>query len=203
MLIIGLTGLIASGKSAVAALLVPRGVLHIDCDQLAKEATAAGTPGFEQVVGRFGPEVVASNGQLDRPRLARIVFNDPAALADLEAIVHPRVRVLRDERLAAARDEVVVVEAIKLVEAGFHRRCHSLWVVTAPHALRIQRLIHLRGMEEPAARERVMAQGDDAEKLRLANEVILNDGNRLRLEAQVEAAWERTVAWLPPEGSTK
>lgn len=195
MLVIGLTGLIASGKSAVALLLHGLGAQVIDCDLLARQVTEPGQAAFDEVVARFGKDILTQAGGLDRARLSRIVFNDPTQMAALEAIVHPRVRAERDALLSASRADVVVVEAIKLIEAGFVKRCNSLWVVTAPAHMRLERLIHLRGMDEGAARLRVAAQGGDEEKIRAANEVIHNDGNRVRLAHQVEAAWERCVGW--------
>lgn len=194
MLVVGLTGLIAAGKSSVAALLGGYGAAIIDCDQLAHEALDVGTPGLEQVTARFGDEILRPDGTLNRARLGAIVFADSQALGDLEAIVHPIVAQLRADRLAATSAPAVVIEAIKLVEAGYHRECHALWVVSAPLELRVQRLVHLRGLDEAAARARIAAQGGDADKLRLADEVIVNDGGRAWLERQTAAAWERTVS---------
>jgi dephospho-CoA kinase len=195
MVVIGLTGQIASGKTAVALLLHGLGSEIVDCDRLARDSYEPGAPAFDPVVARFGPSILAADGAVDRVRLADLVFSDAEALADLEAIVHPRVKLALDERLRQATHDAVVVEAIKLIEAGLHRRCGSLWVVTAPAELRVQRLVHLRGMDEAAARARVAAQGSDEDKLRAAHEVIVNDGNRIRLARQVEAAWERTTGW--------
>ncbi len=194
MLVIGLTGLIAAGKSSVAALLGARGAELIDCDQLAHEALAVGSPGLAAVVERFGNQLLRPDGSLDRAALGAIVFADRVALTDLERIVHPIVGRLRSARIAASVAPAVVVEAIKLVESGYHRECHSLWVVTAPVALRVQRLVHLRGMDEADARSRIAAQGSDADKVRMANEVIVNDGGRAWLERQTEAAWQRALA---------
>lgn len=197
MLLLGLTGLIAAGKSSVAALLANQGAEVIDCDQLAHEALEVGTPGLAQVVRRFGSAVLDREGALDRGVLGGIVFADPAALADLEHIVHPIVSRLRAQRVAASHAPAVVIEAIKLVEAGYHRQCHTLWVVTAPVEMRVQRLVHLRGLDEAAARARIAAQGSDADKLRLADEVIHNDSDRASLERQTVAAWTRALAAHP------
>ncbi|MBI5833158.1 MAG: dephospho-CoA kinase [Armatimonadetes bacterium] len=194
MLIVGLTGLIAAGKSSVAALLGAYGADVIDCDQLTHEVLAVNSPGLAAVAERFGDDLLRFDGSLDRARLGAIVFAERAALADLERIVHPLVAQRRAERIAACTAPVAVVEAIKLVESGYHRDCHALWVVTAPLELRVQRLVHLRGMDEADARARIAAQGSDADKVRMANEVIVNDGGRAWLERQTAAAWQRTLA---------
>jgi dephospho-CoA kinase len=150
---------------------------------------APGSEGLAQVVERFGPGVRLADGTLDRAAMAGIVFADAAALADLESIVHPLVARLRDQRLAACVAPVAVIEAIKLIEAGFAAQCQRVWVVTAPAELRLQRLIERRGMDPADAEARLAAQSDGAEKLALADEVIVNDGSLTDLRARVEDAW--------------
>lgn len=188
--VIGLTGKIASGKSAVAGLLADRGAAVLDCDRVAHEVTAPGTPGLAAVVARFGEGVVRPDGALDRAALAARVFSNPAELADLEAIVHPLVSAEKDAWLAACRQPVAVVEAVKLVEAGYHLGCDHVWLVSAPAELRIRRLIEQRGLSSEDAARRVAAQ-DDAPARRVADEVIDNDGTLQQLAARVEAAWRR------------
>lgn len=192
-LVIGLTGNIATGKSTVAALCAERGAEVIDSDRLVRELTAPGTPGLAAVVERFGPAVLTPDGALDRARLARRVFADPAELAALEAILHPLVRRRRDELLAGTTAAVVVVEAVKLIEAGFHRDCDAVWLVVAPAELALRRLIDQRGMSEESARARLAAQPDDSPTRALADQVIVNDGDLAALAARVDAAWSETV----------
>ncbi len=160
---IGLTGPIGCGKSTVAGWLAEEGAAVVDADALAREVVEPGQQAFEAVVRRFGPGVVGPDGSLDRAELGRIVFADPAALADLEAIVHPAVRprlveaVATTERAAAP---AVVIEAIKLVEAGYARECDEVWLVDCPPAVALARLVG-RGMLPDDARQRIAAQGPD------------------------------------------
>ena len=140
--VIGLTGNIATGKSLVAKMQSNLGAEHIDADRLAHQVMAPGTPAHHQIAATFGPEVLAADGTIDRPKLGRVVFGDSHALARLEEIVHPAVIQLTRDRIAGSAAPVVVVEAIKLIESGMVRQlCDTLWVVSAPRALQIQRLI--------------------------------------------------------------
>jgi dephospho-CoA kinase len=167
-LLIGLTGPIGCGKSTIAVMLRDLGGDVIDADQLARQVTVTGAPVLAHIRRRFGDNVFAADGALDRTALARVVFGDPAALADLEALTHPLVRKLVDERLAdAARDRVpfVAVEAIKLVEGGLAARCDVVWLVDCSPAVQRQRLLS-RGTPEVDAAQRMATQGDDlAERL--------------------------------------
>lgn len=162
-LLIGLTGPIGCGKSAIGDMLRELGGEVIDADRLAHEVTAPGAPVLAAVRQRFGDSVFAPDGSLDRAALAEVVFNDPAALADLEALTHPLVRRLVDERLQKARrDRVpfVAVEAIKLVEGGLARRCDVIWLIGCSPAVQRQRLLS-RGLSRVDADRRVAAQGED------------------------------------------
>ncbi len=195
MLRIGLTGGIGSGKSTVAARLVELGAVLVDSDQLAREVVAVGSPGLARVVRRFGPEVLGPDGALDRPRLGRLVFGDPAALADLNAIVHPLVRA-RSEQLsaeAAARGVVAVVHDVPLlVENGLAGNYDAVIVVQAPLELRLRRL-ELRGMDAETARARIAAQASDEQRRAVADVVLDNSGSPEQLRAQVDAAWARLL----------
>ena len=137
---IGLTGPIGCGKSTIATALANRGGVVIDADALTREATAPGTPALAAIGARFGASVIRPDGSLERAALAGIVFADPAALRDLEAITHPAVRPLMERQVAAAEDSgapFVVVEAIKLVESGLAERCDEVWlVICAPEQQR-------------------------------------------------------------------
>ncbi len=161
--LIGITGPIGCGKSTVAGFLRDIGGVVIDADDLAREATKPGAPSLAEIRQRFGDDVFDADGALDRSALARIVFADAAALADLERIVHPRVRTLVDERLAAATRErapFAVVEAIKLVEGGLAERCDEVWIVDCATATQRARMSG-RGSSPDDIERRLATQGDD------------------------------------------
>jgi dephospho-CoA kinase len=192
---IGLTGGIGSGKSTVAARLAELGAVVIDSDRLAREVVAVGSPGLAGVVERFGSSVLLPDGSLNRPRLGGLVFSDPAALADLNAIVHPLVRGRSDAlSVQAAADGVAaVVHDIPLLvdnkmAAGFDK----VIVVEAPLELRLQRLAG-RGLDEATARARIAAQASDEQRRAVADIVLDNSGSMGELSAQVDAAWARLI----------
>jgi dephospho-CoA kinase len=162
-LLIGLTGPIGCGKSNVGRVLGELGGTVIDADVLARAATAPGGPALNQVRERFGDAVFDANGELDRAALAQVVFDDAAALADLEKIVHPHVRQMVLAQLAdAERDHVpfVCVEAIKLVEGGLAEQCDEVWLVECSPATQRARLAH-RGTAPDDVERRLAAQGPD------------------------------------------
>jgi dephospho-CoA kinase len=187
--LVGLTGNIATGKSVVARMLAGMGACVIDADQVAHEVMQPGGPAYGPVVDAFGSEILAADGTIDRAGLGAIVFRDPAALRRLEAAVHPATIAEVERRIAEAEEAVVVVEAIKLIEAGMHYRYDALWVVTAPRTLQIERLVATRGLKGKDAALRVDAQPPQAEKAALADVVIVNDGTMDDLREKVEAAW--------------
>ena len=190
MLLVGLTGGIGSGKSTVARMLAGRGAVVLDADVLAREAVEPGTAGFEAVLARFGDAVRSSDGSLDRARLAEIVFADDEARHDLEAIVHPQVRLRIGEAVAAHADSdaVVVVDSPLLIETGAHESFPVVVVVTAPDDARIARLT-ARGMGEADARARMAAQMPLEEKAAHADVLLDNGGSEAELEAQVDRLW--------------
>lgn len=205
--LIGLTGGIACGKSAVIAMLAALGARTIDADRATHKVQQPGTPVFAQIVAAFGPDIVAPNGALDRRRLGAIVFADPARLRQLEQIVHPAVRAEIRAFLAAAAAEgptptrlgtlarpVVVIDAIKLIESGWVDECEQVWVVTCPEEQQLARLVATRGMSEDEARQRIAAQPPQASRLPYATVVIDNGGTLEATRAQVEAAWQRVLA---------
>ena len=191
MLLVGLTGGIGSGKSTVARLLEKRGAVVFDADLLAREAVEPGTPGHAAVMERFGADVLAPGGELDREALASIVFADPAARRDLEQIVHPEVRRLFAEGSEAYRDtdRVVVFSAPLLVETGMHTAFEILVVVSATVATQIERLMRQRGMSEPSIRARIDAQAPLEDKAAAADVLVDNEGSLDELESQVEQLW--------------
>jgi dephospho-CoA kinase len=184
--VIGLTGGIASGKSTVAQMLRAQGVEVVDADAIAREVVAPGSDGLREVVATFGPAVLASDGALDRPKLAEIVFADAQARARLNAILHPRIGQLSAERIAAAgRTDTpyVVYEAPLLVETGAHRGLSALIVVAAAEPAQLARMMKRDLFAEHAARERLAAQLPLSAKVKEADYVIDNDGDIEALRA--------------------
>ncbi len=195
--LIGLTGNIACGKSAVAAMLADLGAEVIDADRLVHRLMEPGTESWRAILRRFGPCIQRPDGTIDRKALGEIVFRDASALAGLEAILHPGTRRLAEEMIAASARPVVVLEAIKLIEAGWHRRVNSVWVVTCPRERQIERLMRDRGLSRAEAELRIDAQAPAEQKLRHANIVIDNSGDLEKARRQVLAAW--TAAGLGSE----
>ena len=191
MLLVGLTGGIGSGKSTVARLLEKRGAVVFDADLLAREAVEPGTPGHASVIERFGADVLAPGGELDREALASVVFADPSARRDLEEIVHPEVRRLFAEGSEAYRDtdRVVVFSAPLLVETGMHTAFEILVVVSATVATQIERLMRQRGMSESSIRARIEAQAPLEDKAAVADFLVDNEGTLDELESQVDRLW--------------
>ena len=193
MIVVGLTGGIGSGKSTVSALLAERGAVIIDADAITRELQQPGTEVFEAIVQRFGPEVVAADGTLDRAALAGIVFADPDALKELNGLVHPAVGAEIARRLAAEQetDHVVVLDIPLLVEGGRYR-VGGLLVVDVPEEVAVDRLVRLRGMAADDARARMARQASREERRARADLVIDNSGDVESLRQQVDRAW----AWM-------
>jgi dephospho-CoA kinase len=188
---VGLTGGIGSGKSLVARLLAAHGAVVVDADALAREALAPGTDGLAGVVAEFGPEVLAADGSLDRPRLGRIVFADPESLARLNEIVHPYVGRRSQELMAAApADAIVVYDVPLLVENDLQAHYDVVVVVDAPADVQMARLVGGRGMSEDDARARMAAQASRETRSAVADVVIDNSGDLSRLQLQVETLWQ-------------
>lgn len=187
--LIGLTGNIATGKSTVARMLVDLGAERIDADALVHTLQRKGTSTYDAIVARFGSGILAPGGEIDRRVLGAIVFADPAWLRSLEAIVHPAVLLESQRRLSEAKADIVVYEAIKLIEAGRHTMCDAVWVVTAPRDVQVARLMRDRDMSEAEARQRIDAQPPPEEKLTYATVVIDNGGSLEETRAQVERAF--------------
>ncbi len=189
--VIGLTGNIATGKSVVRKMLEHLGGYGIDADALAHRAIAKGAPGYPLVLRAFGEWVLDEEGQIDRQKLAKIAFSDPMALERLEVIVHPLVAQAVDLRIRRAKQSIVVIEAIKLLESDLAAGCDTIWVVDAPAELQIARLMHKRKMAEASARQRIAAQSPQALKLRAAKVMIRNNGSFENTWDQVQEAWEK------------
>ncbi|MFQ6101794.1 MAG: dephospho-CoA kinase [Anaerolineae bacterium] len=193
-LLIGLTGNVGTGKSTVARVLAELGAETIDADRVAHEVMRAGTPAHTAVVETFGPEVLAPDGEIDRTQLGPLVFADSAALARLEAIVHPATLEAITHRIAAASADVVVIEAIKLIEAGMADGCDSVWVTTCRPEQQIRRIMSERGLSRAEAEQRVRAQSPQEEKIARADVVIDTSGTLSWTRVQVRAAWERLTS---------
>jgi dephospho-CoA kinase len=196
VLLVGLTGGIGSGKSTAARMLRDLGAVVFDADVLAREAVAPGTEGHRAVVERFGADVLAPGGELDREALAAVVFADPAARRDLEAIVHPEVRRLFAEGSEAYRDSdrVVVLSAPLLVETGMHSAFEVLVVMAVPEPVQVERLMRDRGMSEEEIRARMEAQAPLEDKAAVADILLDNEGSPEDLERQVDRIWGDLVA---------
>ena len=192
-LVIGLTGNIATGKSAVAQMLTELGADVIDADRVAHQVMGPGQPAYADIVAAFGDDIAPAGGPINRARLGEIVFADPGALARLEALVHPAVGRRIAELVASSTADVVVIEAIKLLEAGLSLRlCDEVWAVTAPRAAQLSRLMETRGLSHDEAVLRIDAQPSQEVKIAQADVVIDNDGDLDVLRRAVERAWRAT-----------
>lgn len=192
MLLVGLTGNIASGKSEVARLLGERGATLIDADVLAREAVKPGTKALDKIVGIWGKEVLAPDGTLDRGALRRIAFSDQAELEKLNAIVHPEVTRLRDAEIAKAKtrgDNLVVCVIPLLFERNLVNEFDYIVLVDAPRALRLERLARSRGIEETDAMNMIASQMPAELKRARADYSIDNVGSLEQLEKDVDKLW--------------
>ncbi|HEX2717889.1 MAG TPA: dephospho-CoA kinase [Gemmatimonadaceae bacterium] len=192
MLLVGLTGNIASGKSAVAAMLVAKGATLIDADVLARRAVRVGTPGYDAIVKRWGSEILSPDGVLDRAALRRRVFDNPDELAQLNAIVHPEVGRMRDEMVAEATergDRIVVADIPLLFENNLIDDFDRIVLVDAPRPLRLERLVRDRQLRETEAMAMIARQMPAELKRARADFVIDNDGTHEQLRARVEEVW--------------
>lgn len=197
-LVIGLTGSIGTGKSHVRHVLVSLGAEGIDADLVAHQVMAPGGPAFEPVLAAFGRGLLGPDGAIDRAQLAARVFPDPAALARLEAIVHPAVGEDIARRVKASRAPAVVIEAIKLLEAGISRAlCDQVWVTQCSRREQFARLRKGRGMDAEAVRRRLANQMSPAEMAAQAQRVFATDGPMAETAQAVLAAWVELGLPLP------
>ncbi len=191
--VIGLTGNIATGKSVVRRMFEHLGAYTIDADALTHRTYAKGAPGYQQVIDKFGKWLVNKDGEIDRSKLGNLVFNDGEAMSQLEAIVHPLVRQASEMLIKRSSQQVVVIEAIKLLEGDLRKICNSIWVTNAPEEVQVERLVRKRGFTKELATERVHMQSAQSAKVAVANIVITNKGSYDDLWKQVSAAWKEIV----------
>ncbi len=189
--VVGLTGPIGAGKSLVAGMMRELGAKVMDADAIVHDEQSRGTVGYSAIVQTFGTGVLGEDKEIDRAKLAAEVFSDPNKLARLERIMHPRViaRVLEARKMLREND-VMVVEAIKLLESDLRNACDEIWVVLAPRPLLVDRL-RARGLPPAEADLRLARQSSEQEFRAAADVVIVNDGDRDATRARVREAWDR------------
>jgi dephospho-CoA kinase len=202
MLAVGLTGGIGSGKSAVADLLVQRGAVLIDADQVAREVVAPGGPAYQPLIDRFGTGIVAPDGTIDRPTLAAVAFANEETRLELNAITHPAIGIaMIAARDALADSDRIVVLAIPLLTA-VHRgtvKLHEVVVVDCPVEIALERLLKHRGFDRADAEARIRAQISRDERKKEADYVLDNSGDLAALHAEVAKLWD----WLTAEAAAR
>lgn len=197
MKLIGLTGGIASGKSTVADILRRLGAAIVNADVLAREVVEPGQPAWQGIVDTFGADVLQSDKTLDRQKLRKIIFDNPDARKKLEAIIHPKVRALAEQRIrenGAAGYEIVVYEVPLLFEGNIHHWVRPVILVACDPAIQIGRLVQRDKVIEADAQKHLAAQMSLAEKRKLADYTIENDGTLEDLERQVRAILDQIKA---------
>ena len=193
MSVYGLTGGIGAGKSTVANMFQESGIPVVLADDVGREVAYKGSDGLAEIIRSFGPEVLDSNGELDRRKLGTLIFNDPDRRRELEAILHPRVRDQSRElfsQLEQAGNQIVVYESALLYETQRHTEMRGVILVTASEEQRIARVRSRDGSEEEAVRQRIKAQMDDEEKRGLADYIIENNGDLQVLRREVDSLIE-------------
>ncbi|MGH1490481.1 MAG: dephospho-CoA kinase [Acidimicrobiales bacterium] len=188
--VIGLTGGIGVGKSTVAALLAEKGATIVDCDGLGRLVVQPDGRAYQGVIDRFGADIAQADGQLDRAKLASIVFSDADSLAALNSITHPAIDLEIADAIAAAPTPTVVLDMAVLVETDLGKgQYEEVLVVEAPLEVRLERLRSTRGMTDEDSMARIANQADDAERRAVATYVISNGGSEADLAAEVDRFW--------------
>ena len=189
--VVGLTGPIGAGKTLVASTLRELGAKVLDADAIVHDEQSRGTVGYSAIIQAFGTKILGEDKEVDRKKLAAEVFGDPAKLAKLERILHPRViaRILEARKMLRDGD-ILVVEAIKLLESGLRNVCDEVWVVVASRELLLERLA-ARGLPRAEAELRLGAQHSEQQFRAAADVLIENDGDREQLKTRVRAEWDR------------
>ena len=187
--VIGLTGPVPSGKSTVAEMLRERGAEVIDADRVYRSLLVPGSALWRQIVEGFGPAIVRSDGEIDRAALAEIVFANPEALADLDRIAHPAVVEEIRTRIAKTRAPLVVLEAVKLVQAGLASEIDALWFITADSETRLRRLMSRSGLDKADARARIAAAPDTVPADVVVDATIDSSGDLDSTSSAIDEAW--------------
>jgi dephospho-CoA kinase len=202
MILVGLTGGIGSGKSTVSTALAARGAVIVDADAVVRDVQQPGSPVLQAMADKFGPEVIAADGSLNRAAVAAVAFADPEALKALNAIVHPAVGAEMNRRVMAElpTDHVVVMD-IPLLTENPREGLQGIIVVDVPVETQVQRLVQFRGFDEADAMARIGKQSTRQARLATAGFVVDNSGDLAALEPQIEALWEwlQTLPQLPPD----
>ena len=196
MFVIGLTGGIGTGKTHVSRLLESLGAAVVNADPLGHEVYRPHSEGWHAVVNAFGDQVVADNGEIDRRALGGIVFTDEEALQQLNAIMHPRIYALAEQRLNALSQEgetTAVLEAALLIEAKWTPLVNEVWVTVSPEADVISRLQQRNNLDEDAARSRINSQMPQEERVEHANVIIENNSTLEDLSSKVQNLWNKRV----------
>lgn len=190
MILVGLTGGIGSGKSTVSAALAERGAVIVDADAIVRDVQQPGSPVLQQLAERFGPQVIAADGSLDRAAVAAVAFSDPEALKDLNKIVHPAVGAEMNARVMAQRDtDHVVVMDIPLLTENPREGLQGVIVVDVPTEVQVERLVRYRGFDEGDAMARIGKQATRQQRLATATFVVDNSGDLDALAEQIDALW--------------
>lgn len=191
---LGISGGIGSGKSTAAKMFADLGAVHIDADAIAKEVLEPGQLGYETALDQFGDSILDSSGHIDRKELAKLVFNDPAKLAQLEAIVHPAV-IARVTQIRESLPEstIVLYDTPLMLEKGLQEQFDKVIMVLAPVESRESRLLE-RGLSKPDITARMRNQVSDQERKEAADFILVNDGSLAQLRSQVEQVWQAISA---------
>lgn len=193
MLIVALTGGIGSGKSTVGQIFAQLGAIVIDSDQLARDVMERGSIGFNEVVAKFGDEIL-KNGEIDRQILASLIFKDPAKRSELEQITHPLIRKAFAKVVSSASPDSIVINQIPLlVESSHDYKFDHIITVSASESIRSERLIK-RGLTNDQIKQRMGAQATDQMREAIADSVIVNEKNEQELTDQVEKIWEQLLS---------
>lgn len=202
MILVGLTGGIGSGKTTVSEMLAARGAIIVDADQIVRDVQRPGSPVLIALAEAFGDQVIDANGELDRPAVAQIVFSDPDALKKINAIVHPAVgKEMNDRILAQRTTNNVVVLDIPLLTENPREGLQGKIVVDVPVETQVARLVAHRGFSDDDARARIARQASREERLKGADFVVDNSGDRRSLEVQIDRLWSwlTSLPQLPPD----
>ncbi len=200
MVVVGLTGGIATGKSTVAAMFAARGAAVVDADRIAHALQEPGQPCHHQILEAFGTEILDGTGRIDRRRLGARVFAEPAARRRLEAIMHPAIRAACENEIRAAEASgrpVCLVDAALILESGQRDRFDAIVLVSAPEAVQVDRLVRSRGLTEAEARQRIQSQWTTMAKAALADFVIDTGGDLADTEGQVARVYAALEGGTP------